>query len=245
MSAPVSEPQPAPEASAAPATTSAPERRDWTPVVRVNLLPPEITEARHFRRVQKLYGVAVVASVVVAGAAVWWAQTGVTRAEDELADAQATTTRLKAQERKYAEVPQMIARVEAAQTARATVMGNDVLWYRFLADVANVAPDGVRFDSISAGVTAPSAADAKATTASDQAPLTPPGIGTVAISGTATEYKDIAAWLEAVDKVTGLDASTLSSAKLDDSSGNEGVSFTTGVTMTSAALSHRYDRKAG
>ena len=66
------------------------------------------------------------------------------------------------------------------------------------------------------------------------------------IAGTAATYPDVAAWLEAIVRVRGLDASTLQTVTRSTAGGSGGqLQFTSQIVIVSSALSHRYDRKAG
>jgi len=226
---------------AAPAVS----RVEWAPFARVNLLPKEIGERRRFRRVQQGLAVVVVATVCGAGAAVWWSQRQVDEAQTELDAAQARTVTLQAKRAEFAEVPAMTAQVRSAEDARATAMANDVPWYRYLTDLTSAAPEGVAFTTLTftvpgaaAGAQAAAGGTPASTTADPFAPAN--GLGSVTIDGISGEYPEVAQWLLAVDKVAGLDVSTLANATTD---GDE-VTFSSGITVTDDARSHRYDRKA-
>jgi Tfp pilus assembly protein PilN len=218
-------------------------RVDWAMVPRVNLLPPEILAARRFRRTQLMLACVLAGTVLVAGAVTAWAAHDVSAARDDLQTVTARTAALHAQEQRYAEVPKVLAQVDAATAARQVALGEDVLWYRFLDDLAVATPRNVWLGSVtvsqSTGVVA---------TTSD--PLTPPARGTVTFSGSALHFPDVASWLTQVGAVHGLDASRLQTAArgADVSGAAAGkagtVTFTSTIVITSDALSHRYDRKA-
>jgi Tfp pilus assembly protein PilN len=218
-------------------------RVDWAPVPRVNLLPPEILQARRFRRTQRMLAGVLAATVVLAAAATAWAAHDVDSAQDDLQTVAARTTTLHTQEQRYAEVPTVLAQVDAATAARQAALGDDVLWYRFLGDLAVATPPGVWLGSVTVNE---SGGSVGATTD----PLTPAGRGTVTFSGTALRFPDVASWLTQVGVVHGLDASRLQTATRDaDTSGGSAqatgkVNFTSTVVITADALSHRYDRKA-
>ena len=218
-------------------------RVDWALVPRVNLLPPEILQARRFRRTQQVLAGVLAATVVVAVGATVWAAHDVSLAQDDLQAVAARTTALHAQELRYAEVPKVLAQVDAATSARQAALGEDVLWYRFLDDLAVATPQSVWLGSVTVsqntGVVA---------TTTDA--LTPSNRGTVTFSGTALHFPEVASWLSQVGAVHGLDASRLqTAARNGDVSGVTNakagqVTFTSTVVITSDALSHRYDRKA-
>lgn len=224
-------------------------RTAWATVPKVNLLPPEIFEVRRFRRVRQGLGVAILAVVAGAALATYWAQTEVDAARTDLDTAQSEVTTLQREQVKYAEAPRTIAQVEAAETARATAMTNDVLWHRFLSNVASVTPDGVDIQSMNVALAAATAAQpGQPAAAATAAPLTPVGIGSVTAEGEATSYGRVASWLDSVVRANGLDSSTLTTATLKDASGtaeDSPVTFGSGAIVTPKLLSHRYDRKAG
>jgi Tfp pilus assembly protein PilN len=212
---------------------------EWATVPRVNLLPPEIMERRRFRQLQLMLGAAVLAALVVAGALTYWATTGVTHARDDLAAAQTQVSTLRARESQYAEVPRVIAEVEAATAARAQVMAADVVWSRYLGDLDAALPQGAAFTTLTANVSG-------STTAAATGTGVPAGIGTVSVAGTAPSYGAVSAWMDALDAVAGIDSPTLSGASKDTSdTTGAAVTFSTGAVVTDAALSHLYDGKAG
>jgi len=227
-------------------TPSAPVRVEWAPVPRVNLLPPEILEGRRFSGVKRRLGAVVVAVLVLAGLGTFWAQGRVSAAADALAATRAETAPLMAEQARYDAVPVVIAAVEAAETTRQRAMATDVLWYRYLDEIALATTQDVWLTGITATMSGAAGSPNQATAGPAGDPLAPPGIGTLAISGSATAYPDVASWLIALDKITGIKGSVLTSASRDSSTGSDSaITFTTNSTITSDALSHRYDREAG
>jgi Tfp pilus assembly protein PilN len=213
-------------------------RVDWAPVPRVNLLPPEVLERRRFRKVKvRLVLVIVLVLMVIAGAATW-SQLQVRQARGELAASQDRTGELQQEQARYAQVPLTLASVEAAESARAEAMGTDVLWYRFLNDVALTMPSTVLLSTMTVTV---NDASTEETT-----PLTEQGIGTVSITGTAGDYPSVASWMESVTQVTGVSSVTLQTATREATTDGETpvVSYTAQFVVTASALSHRYDQKA-
>jgi Tfp pilus assembly protein PilN len=224
-------------------------RVDWAPVPRVNLLPREILENRRFRNVQVLLALVVVLTLALAGAAFWRSDRAVGDARESLEAVQAQTVALEAKQRSYAAVPQTLAELEYARTARETVMTNDVAWYRYLSDLADAAPTDVAFQSITLKVPAPGAAGAAPATPATQSatadPFLPAGaLGTVTVTGISGTYPKVAAWMDALDKIAGLDVSTLANATRATDPEDTDVTFSSGITVTDEALSHRFDRKA-
>jgi Tfp pilus assembly protein PilN len=217
-------------------------RVDWAPVPRVNLLPPEIVDARGFRKVQVRLIAAVLVTLLATAGATVWAQGQVSSAQSALDVTAAQTTVLHRQEAQYAEVPRVTGALTTAGSARAAVMAQDLLWYRLMSDIALATPSNVWLTTMNITLAAPTSSGA----ASSANPLLPTGIGTVTITGTAAGYPDVAAWLDAIVRVHGLDASTLQTVTRSATTGSTGqLSFTSQIVLVPSALSHRYDRKAG
>ena len=232
----------APQPDAAPAPTGTSARVDWAPVPKVNLLPPEIVDARRLARLKRRLGGVLVLAVAGCAGAVVWAQAGVSAAQDEVDVAQSRASVLQGQQARYAEVPRLTALIDTATTARQTAMTEDVLWYGFLSDLSLTTPKGVALVSLEVTLD-----DSSAPTGQAGDPLTPHGIGHVSFSGKADHFPDVAGWLEAVGSVHGLDGSTLQTATrgvAGAADGNGPITFTSTVQVTSTALTHRYDRKA-
>ncbi|MFZ0158446.1 MAG: PilN domain-containing protein [Kineosporiaceae bacterium] len=214
-------------------------RVEWATVPRVNLLPPEILEGRRFRRTQVILASVVAATIMVCVLATVWAQHQVGVANRELGVVAARTAQLQAQARAYAEVPRVLARVDSAKAARERAMSTDVLWYRFLDELAVSTPTTVWLGTLNIAMTDGANAAAKD-------PLTPAGYGEVTVTGTATRFPEVAQWLTSVVTVRGMDVSRLQTATLKEGEKSAGkIAFTSAVTVTADALSHRYDRKAG
>jgi Tfp pilus assembly protein PilN len=221
------------ETTAAPAAPG-PVRIPWAMVPRVNLLPMEIIEARKFRQTRILLGVAVLGTLLIAAAGVFWAQQGVQDANDQLTVSQAKVTVLNAEKAKYAAVPKIIAQVDAAQAARTLAMEADVLWYRYLNDLDDARPAGVTLTAMTLTLNSVSAAPAPP---SD--PLGSHAVGTLTLGGTAEKYQQVAGWLEALEKLTGISSAALSEAT--EAEGEDGVTFSSTAVIDTDALSHRFD----
>ena len=254
------------EQSAAAVTVG---RVEWAPVPRVNLLPEEILAARGFRKVQLRLALAVVTTILLASGAVFWAQGQVSDARADLETTTARSAALQQEETRYAEVPRLTAAVASAKALREQALRQDMLWYRLMSDVALATPSNVWLTTMevslntTAGAPVGSAASAgsagspagstgsagsagSAGAAGGLDPLLPPGIGKMTVTGTAANYPDVATWLDSIARVHGLDGSTLRTVTRENAVGKGGkLTFTTEIVIVSAALSHRYDQKAG
>ena len=228
------------EAPSAPRRTTqavTSSRVDWAPVPKVNLLPPEILQTRRLTRLKRALAGGVAAIVLLCGVATAWAWTGASAAQDDLDAVQAEGAGMRAEQARYAGVPRLLTRIQAAGAARERAMSQDVLWYGFLSDLSVTTPKGITLNGLQASLDKP---------ATTNDPLVPAGLGTVTFTGTAEHVPDVAAWLDAVAHMHGLDGSTLQSVTREDAGGSApgALNFTTTVSVTSKALTHRYDRKA-
>jgi Tfp pilus assembly protein PilN len=234
-------------------------------MARVNLLPPEIQEARRLRRTQRVIAAGLTAVVATLGGGYAYAVHDRRSAERELADVQALTRVLQREQAKYADVPRTIAAIDAAELARETALANDVQWARTLADFSLSLPDDVRFTSLtlslgaSASGTASGAATGAATGAASggtsaaaatpstgtAAPAAGGGIGSVAVEGTARSNRDVATWLDTLSSRPGMTNPYFSAAQRDKVGKQTIVKFSSSATLTGDVLSHRYDRKQG
>jgi Tfp pilus assembly protein PilN len=222
-----------------PETEVTSARVDWATVPKVNLLPPEILQGRRLARLKRALGAGVGVTLVLCAAATVWAVSGASSAQEDYDAAQSRGAILRTEQAKYAAVPKVLGLIQAAGTARERAMSTDVLWYGFLSDLAVTTPKGVTLNGLQVSLDAPS-------TSAD--PLLPSGIGTVTFTGAAQHFPDVAAWLDAVGTVHGLDGSSLQSATRAGAeaaqAGDAEVNFTSTIAVTSKALTHRYDRKA-
>ncbi|WP_432533504.1 PilN domain-containing protein [Kineococcus arenarius] len=203
-------------------------------VARVNLLPDGLDEARDFRRVQLGLGAGLVAVLGLVGAAYGIGAGHVATAEEVLADAQAQTVRLQAEQRQYADVPTQIARVEAASAAERAVTQFDVSWFAMLDAVSATTPEGVSVGSVSLALDAAAIAPGGTGSVAAADPLSVAGIGALTITGKAASQPLVADALEAVDVVTGVDAPVVSSSVWDESA--QAATFTLSAVITDAAL---------
>ena len=208
-----------------------------TRVARVNLLPPEIGEARRFKRVQAGLALALVGVVGAAAGAYALTLGHVGTATTALEAEQAKTAALTAEQAQYAEVPQVLAEVQAVQRLSQDVTAYDVAWYSYLDAVATKAPEGVSLSSLSFSVAPVGAVDATAAAATTEvAPdgLSAPGVGSVNISGQTTSQALVASWMEQLGSIPGCADPVLSSSTLTEDTGV--ISFTTSATVTDSAL---------
>lgn len=214
-------------------------------IPRVDLLPPEILAGRRLKRTQRLLALCVVGTLGLVGGLYLMAMNRADAAAEELAVAQAETTRLQAEEAKYAEVPRIIAQVDAATAARDQALSTNVAWYRYLNDLALTYPDTVWLENMTAAVApAGGTTGAASVPVAGSNPLATPGIGTVTFTGTALEHSDVASWLDVLAGTEGFADAYFTSSSRTQIDGTDVVTFTSQVVVTGDALWDRYESEA-
>jgi Tfp pilus assembly protein PilN len=209
---------------------------------RVNLLPPEVHQARKLRRLQASLGAGVALVAVLAGGFYVMESSSAHQASHDLALVKAQSDKLNAQKAQYADVPRTLSAIDAAESARQTAMTDDVAWYRYLNDLSYVTPANTWLSQLSVNMQGQSAAGAAPATGGA---LSTPGIATITFAGTAKNHNDVAAWLDAIAKEKGWTDVYFTNSTAGAIGTTPVVTFASSVTVNSAALSHRFDKKDG
>jgi Tfp pilus assembly protein PilN len=212
-----------------------------TRMPRVNLLPPEIMQARRLRRLKAGLAGGLVVVVAAVGGAYVTQVNAKNAAQDDLTQAQARGAALQAEQAKYADVPRTMAAIDQAESMRQTAMANDIEWYRTLTNFSVTLPSDVWLTTLNLQVGTPGAAAGQAAGAT---PLTG-GVGVVTAAGSAMDHPDVATWLDVLGRQPGLSDAYFSSSKQKEVGSKTIVDFSSTATVTDEALSHRYDRKQG
>jgi Tfp pilus assembly protein PilN len=207
------------------------------PLPRVNLLPPEVHQARQLRRLQLALGAGVAFVALAVGGVYLLEAQDANAAKESLSAAQAKGSTLNAQKAQYADVPRTLAAIDSAEAARQSAMAQDVQWYRYLNDLSYVTPKNAFMQTLDVSLN-----QAGATTAN---PVAHAGIATVTVTGAAKAHNDVATWLNAAAKEPGWTDAYFTSSEKQDMNGATFVKFSSTANVTDDALSHRYDRKAG
>jgi Tfp pilus assembly protein PilN len=209
---------------------------------RVNLLPPEVHQARKLRRLQASLGAGVALVAVLAGGFYVMESSSAHQAAHDLGLVKAQSDKLNAQKAQYADVPRTLSAIDAAESARQTAMTDDVAWYRYLNDLSYVTPANTWLSQLSVNMQGQSAAGAAPATGGA---LSTPGIATITFAGTAKNHNDVAAWLDAIAKEKGWTDVYFTNSTAGAIGTTPVVTFASSVTVNSAALSHRFDKKDG
>ena len=207
---------------------------------RVNLLPGEIAEEQKFRSLRAILALAVVAAVASVGGLWYLANQSVSDAQTELATATATQATLQTEVVKYAEVPAVYARVDAAQADLALAMGGEIRFSFVLNDLSLTIPDGVWLDSLNV------TPNVENTTPNSATALGYPANGLLTFEGHGYKHNDTAAWLDSLTKSSYYSDPYFSQSTLDGKINNKSVvKFSSTVSLNEDAYSHRYSAKTG
>ena len=210
----------------------------------VNLLPPEITEAIRFRRVQAGLAAGVVTTLGLVGLLYVGANGAVGDAQRDVDAASAEQTTLRAETAGYADVTQTYARVAAAKQMLVQAMGSEVRYSRFLNDLSLSIPPDVWLTNATwsqGDATATAAVPTAATTTTTGTTATgATPLGTVTLTGVAKNHDDVAVWLEQLAAQKGYAEPYLQSSTEVLLAEKKVVNWSTTVQLTPDALSGRY-----
>lgn len=229
------------------------ESRSAAAFPRVNLMPDVVAAEARVHRARLVLVGATVASLAVVGT-LWVIGAGaVSSSQDRLDAATAQGAALATEAAKYADVPKVQAQVSAARTQQYQALGGEARWSFLLNNLALTIPAGTSLTSFTGTITgvppAPAGAPASASGAPAAGTVTSalghPGIGNISYSGEALGYAQVANFLDSQAKQKTLVDPFASSVTTAAAQGAKGLTFTSTATITAAALSHRYDLKAG
>ncbi|MDR3068189.1 MAG: hypothetical protein LBU50_01620 [Cellulomonas sp.] len=178
------------------------------PVPQVNLLPPEVGDARKADVAKRWAVIAVIAAVALS--AIGWGvvQIGQSTADGKLNDAQAATAQLRAEQQRYAEVPQVLAQQDVLQSTRDAAFATDVDWATYLAGALVVLPEGASMEMLEATLSSPMTGEVAPVDALDQA-----GIGQLTIVGRSLTVPDSGALIAAMNSIQGLTETRVTSVE--------------------------------
>lgn len=225
-------------------TTLTPTRLAAMP--RVNLLPPEIEAAARLKRLKAVLAIVVLAVLAAVVLVYLFVSGQVGAAEDDLATAEAQGTALQAELAEYAEVPEVLAAVDAAQANLTTAMTPEIRWSFYLNDLSLSIPKTSRLATLTAVNAAAAAQVAPATgvglTTAPVTPLGAPSMGTVAFTGSATDFDAVAAWLQTLARQQGYTEPSVTSITESDAEDTVGhfYEIETSIALTPEAASNRY-----
>ncbi|PFG35641.1 Tfp pilus assembly protein PilN [Flavimobilis soli] len=201
---------------------------------QVDLLPAEIRAGRGFARVKRMLAGVVVLALLSAGGMYLFVQDQNTRADDHLANAQDTATRLAREKAQYGEVTAVLAAINQTQTARMLGMATEVSWKSYLDAITAVLPDDVTitmFEVTNGSPTAPLVAGAD--------PLSTPGVGTVVFVAHSPTLPKASDWLDGLESIPGFSDPTLQESRVDAVDAEPYYEVTSTIQVGAEALAGR------
>ena len=187
----------------------------------------EISDLRRLRMVRRL----VIAGVAVCVALLfgWYvvADGNTDQAQSELTAVQDSRRDLNRKKATYTELEATRQQIKDITTQLGIVMERDLSWSALLASLQKAAPKGVVVTSVTGAL---SLEDAKTTTTTGDV------IGAITLAGTAPSKDEVAAYVDTLGTVTGLDNPFPS----DTTQSDKALNFTIRVDVTRAALGGRF-----
>ncbi len=174
---------------------------------RVNLLPPEIAEARALRQYRLAAGGAVLVVALGVAGFYWHSRGAVADAQTSLDESKAQQVKLNAQALALRSVTDLKTQVAAAQQTLTSAMSSEILWSHVLQDMSVSLPVNAWMTNMVMSSGAP-------TTAAGTPFANTTAVGNITMVGKAVTHNDVAKLLGALDNEKGLsDAAFTSSAK--------------------------------
>lgn len=199
---------------------------------RADLLPPEIKANEKARAQRRLLGGIVVLMLVLVGISYALVTLAAVATEARLAEANARTQDLLAQQGQYVEVRQLATQVETAEAAQMLGVSTEIDLTEYLTLLQGTLPVGASFNSV--GFTGGSPLGAYPGTSE---PLLKPRVAELVFSVKTAVLPDVADWLDRLVKLPGAVDATPGTITL----GDDGI-YTVGVTMhvDERAFSNRF-----
>ncbi len=182
---------------------------------QVNLLPAEVRQARQFSTVRRYLVLALVAAVVAGAGLIGFGMLTASQARSTLANEEARTQTLLAEQAKYAEVPLVYGTRDDTLRAREIGMVTDVAWGRYLLALGAALPEGVSLTTVTVEAAGPLQGF---TTSAD--PLLRPGVARLTFGTRSEVVPQTADWLTALEKVPGLYGVTFQASTLAEKEGS-------------------------
>ncbi|MDX6229029.1 MAG: type pilus assembly protein PilN [Frankiales bacterium] len=168
---------------------------------RVNLLPPEIAEARTLQQYRLGAAGAVVLAALAVGAVYYQGHGGVATAQSALDASTSKTAALNAQLSSLQNVTQVKNQVLSAKATLNSALSPQILWSHYLQDMSVSLAGNYWFT----GMAMTSSAGPAAGAATAASPLADPAaIGSITLTGSAVSHYDVADLLRALAKEKGL-----------------------------------------
>ena len=218
---------------------------------RINLLPPSITVQRTRRQVLSGLAAAGIFAVIAILLLTMLAASRRASEQRRLDAAQQRNAQLQQEAASYANVRQAYSDVDRARATLRSALSTEVRYSRLLVGLSAHVPATIQVTTVTyaqTGSAAAAAPSASGTGAVAPAPTAVAGstvvgstpIGTVAIGGLTASHDDVATWLQALAKQTGITDTAFTTSTKADRNGQPVITFQSTAVITAAALSGRY-----
>jgi hypothetical protein len=207
--------------------------------VTANLLPDEIVGARSGRKLRRIIAIALAVVVLIVAALTYFARSGTSSAQSNLDGVQSQGLQLLHEQAQYTPVVNAQSKSAAIEKQLASLMAGDVDWPKLLTAINAAAPTGVTVTGVTGNASTTAAGVASSTGgASVLSTSANAAIGTIALSGVGTDPTQIAAYLDALSKVTGIEVPYPAGVSAQDGGG---YTFTANLLITTQARGGRYN----
>jgi Tfp pilus assembly protein PilN len=219
------------------------------PLIRVvaDLLPDEVLDARRVRHVRRRVMLALVVLVLLMGGWDVYARMQTSKAQTDLTKIQNQTVGLRAREGSFAHLSAVQGETAAITDQLRKLTTSDLAWSSLLRTLNAQAPPGLAVTNVSgamfAGGTGTRTTTQSGTASGGTGALDgsgQPPVGTLTVTGTATDERVIASYLDALGRVKGLAVPFLTNLGVQDGH----LSFTANLVITTAALGGRWSSPA-
>ena len=215
-----------------------PERTSRTLSISANLLPEETIAARRARRARAWVAVVIVLAVGLCGA--WFASAYHQKqaAERDLEAATADVRNLQRTQREYAATAQVQTQITTLTGQLRTVMANDLDWGALLDTLRSTgSASGIRIDGVNGRLDDAEGSSEPTATATLPSTSTAASVGSLVVTGSAPDKQAVAAYVEALGRLTVVTNPFLTSVASDD---DGGVTFSLTADITQESLCGRF-----
>lgn len=200
--------------------------------VYADLLPPEVAEARKAKETKKMVSIALVVLVVLLAGWYGFTRWQTSSANSDLDAANASTARLQAKQKSFAQVTQLQAESAQIQTQITSLMGRDVDWNQLWGSIRGATPAGVTISGITGSFTGATHLSSSSITA-----LSNGDIGTINVTGNAASPNTVAAFVDKLNQIAGVDSAQPTGVT---SNSGSGYSYTVTIGLSTKAISGRF-----
>jgi hypothetical protein len=207
------------------------------PEPRASLLPPEVIADRKAKSTRRSLGFGVLGVLLLVVLAIGGASLLAVQAQGQLADAQARTVTLLAQQHRYIEVRQVQDQVTLVQAAQQVGASTEIDWKDYLTKVQATLPANVTINTVNLDSATPLAVYTQSTAA-----LQGERVATLSFNATSPTLPEVPVWLKSLATLPGFADATPGSVSLDTKTNLYSASVT--LHINEAAFDGRFAPKA-